>query len=242
VLDTEAGGPSAPKAKRPLTAVAHLGLVYSYVHQVMRRRHPKHLSREDLVQEGFLGLMRGLETFDPSLGFQPSTYLRPWVKHFVDRAFFDKERLVRVPVYQYERARANPASLPTNPWCESTVSLDAPAFEGGADPLESRFRAPDADPEGEIQQRLDGVTIDRALALAIAELPERLQRVIRGRSEGQKLVTIGAELGLSRERIRQLEIQALGLLREKLAQSRDTTSEHAPRSLSNWRAKRTPKT
>lgn len=111
---------------RPLTVEAHQGFVYA----IANRYRPKHLSREDLVQEGKLGLMRGLELYDPARGTEPGSYLGDSIRATIRRAVANQRSDVRVPVHRQERARlglteALPAECSLDKLLTSSADPDA---------------------------------------------------------------------------------------------------------------------
>lgn len=162
----------------------------------------------DLVQQGFLGLLRAAELYDAELGSW-STYASRWVFQSVNRWVQDRARVVRVPVYLQDRRRA--AGERVHPAC---LSLDAPVHaDEDVDQTWHEVRSdPDATtPEDEADDR------ERAALLARlvwkAKLSPRERRVLALRSHGVTLDEIADELGVSRERVRQVERDALLSLR-----------------------------
>lgn len=176
----------------------NIRLVYS----VARRYSPGPLPLDDLVQEGMLGLIRAAEKFDPDRGFKFSTYAVWWIRQAVQRGLQQKARTIRVPAHLRDQV-------------PDALSLD-------------RLRS-DGDSVGEAAVRRDVATdfseqaIDRAeLYGALARLPEQSRQVLTlryGFEGGVELsqAEIGRRLGVSRERVRRLEADALKALREVLA-------------------------
>ncbi len=163
------------------------------------------IDSDDLVQAAMLGLHRAAQTFDPDRASW-STYGMTWARSSVRRYIYQHRRTVSYPVYRQERSNAE-----TPP---RELSLDAPVGgEADGRSWHERHAANATCPEeaaaaNERNERLEA---------ALAELPERQARIIRGRLRGLRLVDLGEELGVSRERIRQLEANALDALRARLA-------------------------
>jgi RNA polymerase primary sigma factor len=236
--ELEAAVRAGEEARRQLIE-ANLRLVVSVARRYMNRGIPL----PDLIQEGNLGLLRAVEKFDYRRGFKFSTYATWWIRQAVTRAIADHARTIRIPVHMVEtinRLVRTLSRLQQEYGREPTAQELAQALDLTPEKVREVLKILPQPisletPVGDEQDALLGdfiedeaaVDLEEAAARALlrdhvasvlASLGRREQRVLElryGLDDGKyhTLAEIGEELGVTRERIRQIETKALRKLR-----------------------------
>lgn len=201
------------------------------------------LSFEDLVQEGNMGLIRATEKFEPSLGYRFSTYAMHWIKQAISRAILKHSRTIRVPVHILElQSKYKKAQNVLRTTLDREATAEEIAKYIGVelkkiqevellikDPVSLNMNLNDEDDSTiedlvadttleNPEDKLDNEYLANAINTLLPTLDEREQKVIIARyglnkTKPKTLEQIGQEMGVTKERIRQIEQKALVKLR-----------------------------
>jgi RNA polymerase nonessential primary-like sigma factor len=230
------------EASRKRMIVSNLRLVV----KIARRYNNRGLALLDLIEEGNLGLIRAVEKFDPERGFRFSTYATWWIRQTIERAIMNQTRTIRLPIHVVKElnvylraARELSQKLDHEPTAQEIAeSLDKPVRDVTKMlRLNERITSVDTPIGGENDKVLLDVIADNKghgpeedlqdsdIKLNIIKWLEDLnpkQREVLSRRFGllghepSTLEDVGVEIGLTRERVRQIQVEALRRLRDML--------------------------
>ncbi len=230
------------EASRKRMIVSNLRLVV----KIARRYNNRGLALLDLIEEGNLGLIRAVEKFDPERGFRFSTYATWWIRQTIERAIMNQTRTIRLPIHVVKElnvylraARELSQKLDHEPTADEIAeALDKPVEDVSRMlRLNERITSVDTPIGGENDKALLDILADEKeygpeenlqdsdiktnIVKWLEDLNPKQREVLARRFglmgyEPSTLEDVGAEIGLTRERVRQIQVEALRRLKDTL--------------------------